>query len=324
MKRIVLFDTSQGTLNLGDFIINECLEDEMKFLLDNQNVVRFSTHLPISRWYQTFRKNIIYKTCNSADFKFLCGTNLFKNSLIRISPDWNINFTSVEYYKNSIAIGCGMDMNSKSSDPYTRYIYKHILSKDFIHSVRDERTRLFLEGLGFKAINTGCPTLWGLSKEVCQRIPTTKSQNVIFTLTDYKRDIEADKKLISILKRNYSELRYWIQGYDDYEYLKSLTDIRNIKIIPYSLQAYKEALAQPNTDYVGTRLHAGIYAMRHQVRSIILSVDNRADDMVQTYNLPVVKRSNIEIELEPKINSDFNTQIELPLEEIELWKGQFR
>ncbi len=56
MKRIVLFDTSQGTLNSGDFIIRKCLDEEMKFLFENQLIVRYSTHLPISRFYQKLKK----------------------------------------------------------------------------------------------------------------------------------------------------------------------------------------------------------------------------------------------------------------------------
>lgn len=323
MKRIVLFDPAQGSLNAGDFIINECLEEEMKFLFDNECLVHYSTHLPISRFYQTFRKNLIYKTCKSADYKFLCGTNLFKNSLIRISPDWNINFTSCEYYKNSIAIGCGMDMNSPKSNLYTKYIYKKILSPDYIHSVRDERTKRYLESLGLQAINTGCPTLWKFTPENCKLIKRKKRDNVIFTLTDYKRDIKYDKILIEILRKNYKKISFWVQGFDDYDYLKSITDIHDIEIIPHSIHNFSKKLKTNNIEYVGTRLHAGIYAMRHGVRSIIIAIDNRVIDMQETYNLPIVNRKNIGHELSAKINASFSTDIKVPTKRIEYWKGQF-
>lgn len=323
MKRIVLFDTSQGSLNAGDYIIKECLEAEMAFLLKNECIARYSTHLPISRFYQTFHKNIIWKTCNSADFKFLCGTNLFKNSLLRISPDWNINFTSCEYYRNCIAIGCGMDMNSRRSDIYTKTIYKKILSKDYIHSVRDERTKKYFESLGVKAINTGCPTLWGLTPKVCESIPNNKSDTVVFTLTDYARNRVHDKKIIDILKRNYDRLLFWVQGFDDYEYLKSIVEINGIEIIPHEIDAYRTILEYGNIDYVGTRLHAGIYAMRHGIRSIIISVDNRSKDMNETYTIPIVERDLVDQELEKKINSSFATFVQIHMDEIEQWKGQF-
>ena len=324
MKRVVIFDTYQGSLNEGDAIINEYINKEMAFILDDANIVRFSTHLPISRWYQTFRKNIIYKTCNSANYKFLFGTNLFHNSLLRISPNWNINFTSVEYYRNSIAVGCGMEMNSRRTNLYTKWVYKGILSKDYIHSVRDERTKAFLESLGFRAINTGCPSLWGLTPDFCKEIPVKKSANVIFTITDYKRDYQADKKLVDILRRNYNHLYFWIQGYDDLDYLQELTDISDITIVTHSLEAYRQALQTPDLEYVGTRLHAGIYAMRHGLRSIIISVDNRAEDMKKTYDLKVISRATIEQTLEDQINSEYVTSVAIPIEKINEWKDQFK
>ena len=323
MKHIVLFDTYQGSMNEGDGIIKEYIETEMSYLFHGANIARFSTHLPISRFYQVLHKNLIYKVCDAADYKFLCGTNLFKTSLMRLSPDWNINFTSCSYYKNSIAIGCGLDVNSRYSDVYTKKIYKKILSPNYIHSVRDERTKLYFETLGFKALNTGCPTLWGLTPEVCSKIPTKKHNSVIFTLTDYKRDYELDAKFINILRENYKKLFFWIQGYDDFNYLQELTDTSSIEIIPHSLDDYRDFLSMPDVEYVGTRLHAGIYAMRHGVRSIILSIDNRADDMKVSYNLNVVSRKEIEKKLELLINSEFRTNIEIPYHIIDEWKKQF-
>lgn len=324
MKRIILFDTSQGSLNSGDYIIKECLEKEMDFLFQNECLVKYSTHLPISRFYQNLNKNTVYKTCNKADYKFLCGTNLIKNSLFRIAPDWNINFTSCKYYQNSIAIGCGMEINAKHSDIYTKLIYKKILSKNHIHSVRDERTKHYLESLGMKVLNTGCPTLWGITPEICMAIPKSKSNAVIFTLTDYKRDPILDKELINILKNSYSRLLFWVQGFDDFIYLKSLIDINDIEIIPHALEAYKNILETQNIDYVGTRLHAGIYAIRHGIRSIIISVDNRADDMSETYRIPIVKRDVISSILKEKIESEFETFINIPTETIKIWKEQFK
>lgn len=324
MKKIVLFDTEQGSLNAGDFIINACINQEMAFLLDGQCIVRYSTHLPISRFYQTFRKNVIYKTCRGADYRFLCGTNLFKNSLLRISPDWNINFTSCEYYQGSIAIGCGMDMNSRHSDAYTRYIYKKILTKDYIHSVRDERTKQYLESLGVRAINTGCPTMWALTPEHCAAIPRDKKANVVFTLTDYKQDPRQDKLLIDVLRRNYEKISFWVQGFHDYDYLTSLTQVEDIEIIPHDLEAYTQVLQRPDVEYIGTRLHAGIYAMRQGVRSIILSVDNRAEDLGDCYNIPILSRTNVGERLEEMLRSSFQTSITIPRENIALWKSQFR
>ncbi len=245
-------------------------------------------------------------------------------TLFYLSPDWNINFTSIEYYRKSIAIGCGITKNAKKSDLYTKYIYKHILHKNYIHSVRDERTKKYLEELGFEAINTGCPTLWSFTKEFCSKIKTEKTDEVVFTLTDYNRNIIQDKKLIDILQKNYKKLYFWIQGFDDYDYLKSLISTTEIEIIPHDLKYYEEILKKPNINYVGTRLHAGIYAMKHGIRSIIISIDNRADDMKETYNLNVISRDQIDDNLSNLINSSFKTEIRINEDNIRKWKDQFK
>ncbi len=322
MKNIVLFDTEQGTQNLGDYIIMECINNEMKYLLDKNFVTHFSTHTPIARFYQNFRRNMPSRACDKADYKFICGTNIIKYSLLRLAPDWNINYFNCKYYKDSICIGCGCETNAKRLDLYTKLMYKKIFSKNYIHSVRDERTKVFLEELGLKAINTGCPTLWSLTKEHCAKITEEKSNKVVFTLTDYKKDRKVDQELINILKRNYKDIYFWVQGSEDLEYFNSFDNIENINIVAPKLEAYKKLLIENDIDYVGTRLHAGIYAIRNGRRSIILAIDNRARDMSKTYNLNTIDKNDID-KLETKINSKFKTNVVIDNEKIEKWKSQF-
>ena len=323
MKNYVLFDIAEGTQNLGDYIIMDSIMKEMDFLFKDNFLTHFSTHTPIARFYQNFRRNMQSRACNAADKKFICGANTFKNSLLRICPDWNINYFNCKYYKDSIAIGVGMDMNSKKMDLYTKKIYKKILSKEYIHSVRDERTKRTLEKLGFKAINTGCPTLWSLTSDFCREIPKEKSDNVIFTLTFYDKDPVNDQKLIDILKKNYKKLYFWVQGSEDYEYFKSFKNIDKIEIISPNLDSYKKTLEKDNIEYVGTRLHAGIFAMKNKRRAIILNIDNRAKDMGETYNLNTIDREKIDL-LESKINSKFETKVNINTNAINKWKNQFR
>lgn len=322
MKKIILFDTSQGTQNLGDYIIRDSINKEMNELLCKSFVTRYSTHTPISRWYQLIKPGYILDECKNANFKLLCGTNLFKKSLVRINSDWNIGLSSIPYYKGAIAMGCGMEHNSKVFDIYTKFIYKNILSKKYIHSTRDQKTKEFLDKLGVKSINTGCPTTWMLSKTHCEKMPTQKSDKVIFTLTDYKKDEFNDQILIDILNKNYKEVYFWIQGSKDLEYFNNMKNIENIKLINANLEDFREQLLKGNVDYVGTRLHAGIYAMKYFVRSIILIVDNRARDMKETYNLVAIERNKIN-DLEYVINSDFKTEININEKGINEWKSQF-
>ena len=164
--------------------------------------------------------------------------------------------------------------------------------------------------------------MWSLTKEHCSKIPTQKSENVVFTLTDYKRDKEKDQKLIDILKNNYKKVYYWIQGSNDLEYFKLLHNTEDIILVNPNLIDYKEILKNENVDYVGTRLHAGIFAMQNFVRSIILIIDNRARDIKETYNIVAIERNKI-LELESVINSKFETKINIDEEKIKEWKNQF-
>ena len=324
IKNILMFDTSLGTRNLGDYIIRDSINDGMDYLLSNNFVVRFSTHTPIGKFKNLLKKGPILKYCQNADYKFICGTNIFKGTLFKINSDWAVDLITIPFYRNSIALGCGLGKNDKKFyGLYTKFIYKKILSKKYYHSVRDDNTKKFLESLGLKAINTGCPTMWKLTQEHCKTIPSKKAKNVIFTLTDYNQNIEADQKLINILINNYDKVYYWLQGTGDLKYLSNFKNTDKIDIIAPNLESYKRILTTGNVDYVGTRLHGGIYAMQNSVRSIIVIIDNRARDMKETYNLNTIERDNID-ELEQIINSNFETRIKLNEENIRKFKNQFK
>lgn len=78
-----------------------------------------------------------------------------------------------------------------------------------------------------------------------------------------------------------------------------------------------------DVEYVGTRLHAGMYAMQHKKRSIIIAIDHRVRDMNTVYAINIIERENI-YDLEKKINSCFVTDINLNEDNIRKWKSQFR
>lgn len=326
MEKVAIFDTSYGTFNMGDFIIVECANQEIAPILKNKFVVRSSTHTPQGHFYQFSHKSGTVQFYKQCKYKFLLGTNIIKENMIKRCPDWNVNIFNYQFYKGTILVGAGLDGNfDKAKNLYTKKLYQKILNKDYYHSTRDEKTKKFLTNLGFKAINTGCPTMWFLTPDFCKQIPTQKAENVIFTLTDYRKDIIADRKLIDILQKNYKKLFYWCQGSRDDEYINEIMGekVKNIEFIEPDLKKYDEFLKSHEVDYVGTRLHGGIYAMRHKKRSIIIAVDNRSVDIKKTYNLPVVLRENIEKELDKKIKSNFKTDINLNMQNISDWKKQF-
>jgi polysaccharide pyruvyl transferase WcaK-like protein len=238
------------------------------------------------------------------------------------TPSWNVNIFNAKMMRDTICVGVGMGSKGIVPNLYTRCLLKKILSHKYIHSTRDERTAEFLRNIGFKAINTGCATTWGLTNDICHQIPKSKAETVVFTLTDYMRDIESDKYLISTLKKLYRKVYFWIQGIEDYAYVTSLVEKGEIEIISPNLQSFSQILAG-NVDYVGTRLHAGIKALQNKKRTIIIEVDNRASDMKESINLPTIKRTELVEKLEMMILSDFETKLNINTEAIDKWRQQF-
>ena len=74
-----------------------------------------------------------------------------------------------------------------------------------------------------------------------------------------------------------------------------------------------------NTVY---RLHAGIRALQHGVRTLIVEVDNRAKMMGADWGLPTVARDAMD-RVSSWIGGSSEVDLRLPRSEIEEWKGQF-
>lgn len=322
MKKAIIFDTAVGSLNKGDEIIMMSAKSEIYEIIKNFFILIVPTHTPVFHWYQTISSNPKIRFMKEVDLKFVCGTNLLYTNMLRPWPNWNINLFNCKTLNESILLGVGCGINSNKINWYTRKLYNLVLSKQIIHSVRDDKTKNILEDIGFKAINTGCPTLWSLTTEFCNNIPKNKSTKVVFTLTDYSKDKITDQILINILKSNFKEIYFWPQGSGDYNYLKSFENIEDIIVIPPSVEEFSKILNQ-DIDYIGTRLHGGIFSMKHGRRSIIISVDHRAREMNKTYNLNCIERVDI-LNLSNLINSEFSTNIKLNEENINLWKNQFK
>ncbi|MDO4492011.1 MAG: polysaccharide pyruvyl transferase family protein [Lachnospiraceae bacterium] len=324
MNNILLLDTSIGSVNQGDEIINLSIQKNWKSLFLDNYVMRLASHTPLYTPLQAFLYKKRLSVFNNADYKFLCGTNALYTNMLRPLPNWNINLFNCGLAKGTVCLGAGIGMNSKKVNWYTRALFNKVLSHDYVHSVRDERTKEFLESLGFKAENTGCPTLWGLTPEHCSRIPAKKGERVVFTLTYYNRDEKNDTAMIDILLKNYSEVYFWPQCYKDLEYLHSLTQSERITVITPNVAGYDAVLNVPGTDYVGNRLHGGIFALQHGCRAIIIAIDHRAIQMNENYSFECMGREDIPDSLEQRLNEEWETAISgLDFEKIEKWKSQF-
>ena len=174
MKRILLLDTSVGSLNMGDEIIGRSIEMNWRELFSSNYVMRLASHTPMytpAQYLLSKRKLSIFK---GADIKLLCGTNALYTNMLRPLPTWNINYLNCGMATGTVCLGVGAGANSSSVNLYTRALYRKVLSHDLVHSVRDERTKHLLQRVGLRAWNTGCPTLWGLTPEHCETIARSK------------------------------------------------------------------------------------------------------------------------------------------------------
>ena len=92
------------------------------------------------------------------------------------------------------------------------------------------------------------------------------------------------------------------------------------------LSELKSILAsKPNLGYFGTRLHCGVFCLNHHhQRSMIVSIDNRADDFSADTNLPIVGRSELHNEIYELIINDRKTEIHIPEANIHAWINQFK
>jgi len=322
MKNILLLDTSVASDNKGDDIIMECVRKELQFILKDNFEYTLPTQVSPFHWYQVWRNSNRLRSYSECNLKFIGGSNILCKNLLTHYPQWNINWFNCKPLAGSIGVGIGAG-SGEYSNWYTRKMYQRVLSHDYYHSVRDERTKKYVESLGLKAINTGCVTMWMLTPEFCKTIPAKKSGRVVFTLTKRDEHDERDQFLIDTLTDNYHEVFFWPQGIDDYDYFITLKHIGNIKVLQPSKEAYHDFLSSNVTDYVGTRLHGGIYAMRHRRRAIIIAIDERAREINDSNYLNCIDLNAIS-QLPDFINSEFETRVKMDYDAITRWRNQFR
>jgi len=323
MENIMLLDPSIASGNLGDHIISECVNKELEFIFKGNFVFTLPTQVSSFHWYQVARKSLALKRYADCRLKFVGGSNLLVKTLATHFAQWNINIFNYQPFKGAILVGVGAGAGNKTN-AYTKYIYRHMLSKEYFHSVRDQRSQEYVESLGLKAINTGCVTMWALTPDFCAQIPSGKADEVVFTLTATggKKD-PRDQKIIDALVKNYRKVYYWPQGYMDKDYLGEFGNTSGIEMLDITKQAYDDFLTTHDADYVGTRLHGGVYAMRHKRRAIIIAIDERARSINERNHLNCVDKENLDA-LEPMILSNFKTEIIMDFDAIERWKDQFR
>jgi polysaccharide pyruvyl transferase WcaK-like protein len=252
------------------------------------------------------------------------GTNLLSSEVNKYNQ-WKVSWRDMHWLKNVILMGVGWWQYQPKPNIRTKIFLNSVLHQKFYHSVRDEYTlsQLKLAGLS-NACNTSCVTLWDLDAEKQSVIPFHRSDSVVTTVTDYKPAPDKDKAFLNLLKIRYNKVYLWLQGLGDYDYFRSL-NISGIEIIDPHLATYDELLdSSIDLDYVGTRLHAGIRAMKYGRRSIILGVDNRAQEIGCDTGLKVHLRDDGVEKLDTLIAGEYETCLSLPWGAIGEWRMALR
>jgi polysaccharide pyruvyl transferase WcaK-like protein len=320
---ISVFDTNCGSFNSGDAVIMKAVSEHLHRIFPHEHLLSFPTHYPLSI-------TALLKARKCA-FGFVGGTNLL-SSRMRLQArknQWSIGPLGALMLQNRmILMGCGWDSDQTKYSFNSKLLYTFLLSQKFTHSVRDSHTENMLRAMGFQnVLNTGCPTLWDLSEKHCNSIPCEKARDVVFTLTDYRQHRDHDRAMVISLLDIYQKVYFWKQGRGDFDYLKCLIgnrQLERLERIDASLNHFDHLLANSaSLDYVGTRLHAGIRAIQHGRRAVIIAVDNRAREMRDDIRLNVIDRGG-SIVLEEFINGPIETAIRLPTTNIAKWKSQFR
>ena len=310
----------RGTLNdnLGDCIIWQAVEQQLKAMFGPSTVINsISSHIPPDEHALQLIK--------TAAFRFVGGTNLL-SSKMGGERQWKVSGKAMGFRHPAILMGVGWRSYEAGPDTFTRLLLKAVLSRKFLHSVRDSHTVGQLRDAGFKnVVNTSCPTLWEWAGEPRQINCQKPSDRVLLMITDYNRDETLDRALVQLLAEQYKEIIFWPQGSEDPYYGSFLLfSVRNkVRILDRTMDAFEKFLAQEGpVDCVGTRLHGGIKCLKAGQRSLIIEVDNRAKEIAKDTGLPTVVRDNLKaIGQWTRVTQPCTVHIRK--EPIDRWKQQF-
>lgn len=310
---IGILDPSVGSENVGDEIIYDAVRSEISRLFGDPLVIRVSTH--------EYMSSKARRLLDKAEHVFVGGSNLLKSKM-EWNIQWKLNPRDLISPRGAILLGCGWRHDEGAPTPYTRLLYRRVLSPTALHSLRDSSAQAQLQRAGFtSALNTACVTMWRLTPEHCAAIPQSKADEVVLTLTEYHADRENDRRMVELAFRHYERVSLFVQQPEDYAYARSLTENSFAEVVA-SLGTY-DRLLERSIDYIGTRLHGGMRAIQKGKRALIVVVDNRARDIGADTGIPIIRRQDIGTQLEAWINTPSPTRITLPDAAIAAWRGQF-
>ena len=192
---ILLFNPSlkdhDGALNsnLGDIIISQAVLGEINRAFPGEEVrVSIASHR-LSRQ----GRNCEDQT-GPAIPRIVGGTNVLSSDM-RHCRQWRFSAKTLAFHP-AILCGVGWQHYQEPVSIFTKFLLQVILARFALHSVRDGYSKKKLASCGvWNVVNTSCPSLWSLAgqkKVVNEQKP---ARSVLFMLTDYRKDEEADRWL---------------------------------------------------------------------------------------------------------------------------------
>ena len=326
---IVLLDPSlsdnegSASSNTGDVIISESITKILQDIFPQMKIVRISTH----SWFGDREKKII----KDAAFTFAGGSNMLSSDIrhfSRLTPEKKKFFYLFPGFKNVILLGTGWCSYEGEQDIPTRLYYRNILHQRFLNAVRDNYSLNKLKKACLRNIvNTSCPTTWNIDPEFINQFDI-KRNKLLFTLTDYEQDPEADSAFIrTLLALEQRDTIFFPQGSSDLEYLNSLEPYKKnrdrFKFIGNSFPELEQFVKTNQFNYAGTRLHAGLYSLQSRNPALILSIDNRAAEIGKDILLNVADRKDSAKITDWLFHGFIPPKLNLPVQNIAAWKNQF-
>lgn len=274
--KTALLDTSLDSNNDGDKIIVSAV---LRAIPELSSAPRIPTHrLPTDSELES---------ASRADLLVVTGTNLLSAQL-GTYKQWPLTPREITAYAGKVVF-LGVGWWQYQNDVPTRVgeLINRLRHPGLPVGARDGYTSRLLDTIGVPAVNTNCPTMWDLESPLPR---LGRSHRVLFTVTDYSPAPRLDRGIVRLLRRRYDEVQVWPQGDGDEAYLRRLRLPRDVRVAGRGLDALSTALQA--SDYVGTRLHAGIFAAANGRPSLVVAVDNRAIEIGRDTSFPVVPRAS--------------------------------
>lgn len=311
MQHIALITPSISSLNLGDSILFNHIQRIVTDMFPNA----FLITIPAYNRFDERSKYIMDK----CDFAFFCGTGPLRNDLA-----WHWVFDHDDYAKKVILLGVGWNCyETGMMKNKTRELLYSALSNEYTHSIRDNyaKGKLEMEFPSLDFTNTACPTMWNLPNN--KIFPDVKPRSVLFTVNAMRGNKEKDKPILDMLAKNYEAIFFYAQSPLDADYLFQINEKEHkVLAIPSSIEGLYRFFSRIQADYVGHRLHGGLNALYHGSKTFIIEIDNRATEMRNDFNIPSFEQDASVIE--EAINSRYELNMNMPTQQIEEWKEQFR